>query len=46
MQKDATGELFTEAQQKMSAAGIWEDAAEFWCSDLQNRWDTGNKFLV
>lgn len=31
---------------KMSTAGNWGDAAEFWCSNLQSRWNTGNKFLV
>lgn len=46
MQKGAAGEVFTEAQQKNEHCRILRDVANFWCSDLQNKWDTGNKFLI
>lgn len=44
MKKGVTGEVFIEAWQKNECCRKLRDAAEFWCSDLQNRWDTGNVF--
>lgn len=46
MQKGAAGAAFTEAQQKNEHCRILRHVEKFWCSDLQNRWDTGNKFLI
>lgn len=46
MQKGATGETFTEAQQKKEHYRILRDVKKFWGSYLQNGWDTGNKFLI